>query len=327
MESNQHGGIYIVEKIDSLFIAGNGFDIAHGIPSKYSEFRKYLIKKDPEVLKFRDEKIYMEDFDYLTPEEFAVEILLNTMDKVDGEDWENFEAALAHIDFSNKFPTPNHKENETEEEDNVLMKDYLLYMDMLSSGFISCTKWWQVLFQKWIREVQIPIKICNYSCRKSLKELFQENEMLFFSFNYTKTLEKIYGIKDVTHIHNYVGQRLVFGHGEDNATYETQDADSLLGSSFLDDMVMSFRKDTDLAMIRCKKFFKKLNPNIDRVYSYGFSYGKVDSVYIKRIINSISPDTKWYFTEFEARDSELLRIKKIKLRNYGFKGTFDVYEG
>ena len=90
---------------------------------------------------------------------------------------------------------------------------------------------------------------------------------------------------------------------------------------------MSFRKDTDFAMIRCKKFFKKLNPNIDRVYSYGFSYGKVDSVYIKRIINSISPDTKWYFTEFEARDSELLRIKKIRLRNYGIKGTFDVYEG
>lgn len=269
----------------------------------------------------------MEDTKYLSPEEFAAEILLNTMDKVDGEDWKNFEAALAHIDFCSKFPIPNHKDNETDEEDNALMKYYLLYMDMLSSGFIYCTKWWQVLFQNWIREVQIPIKIYNYSCKKDLKELFQENEMLFFSFNYTKTLEKIYGIKDVTHIHNYVGQRLVFGHGEDNATYEEQDAYFSLGSSFLDDMVMSFRKDTDFAMIRCKKFFKRLTPNIDRAYSYGFSYGKVDGVYIKRIINSISPDTKWYFTEFEARDSEALRIKKIKLRNYGFKGTFDTYEG
>lgn len=53
-----------------------------------------------------------------------------------------------------------------------------------------------------------------------MKELFQEPEMLFFSFNYTKTLEKIYDIKEVTHIHNYVGQKLVFGHGEDNAIYE-----------------------------------------------------------------------------------------------------------
>ena len=302
-----------MENVDSLFIAGNGFDIAHGIPSKYSEFRRYLINNYPEILKFRDEKIYMQDFDYLSPEEFAAEILLNTMDKVEGEDWENFEAALAYIDFSDKFPVPSHRENETEEEDNALMKDYLLYMDMLSSVFISCTKWWQILFQNWIRQVQIPIKICNYSSKKNLKELFLENKMLFFSFNYTKTLEKIYGIKDVTHIHNYVGQKLVFGHGEDDPMYDEQDEYFSISSFFLDDMVMSFRKDTDFAMIRCKKFFKSLTTDIDKVYSYGFSYGKVDSVYIKRIINRISPDAKWYFTEFEARDSESLRIKKNQI--------------
>lgn len=311
----------------SLFIAGNGFDIAHGIPSKYCEFRKYIIRTHPDALKYRDEKIYVEDYDYIFPEEFAAEILLSTMDKVNGENWENFEAALAQIDFSNKFPSPNHKENETEEEDNALMKDYLLYMDLLSGGFIACTKWWQDFFQKWIREVQITIKICNYNSKKSLKELFQQTDMLFFSFNYTKTLEKIYGIKDVTHIHNCVGQKLVFGHGEDGATYQEQNTEMLLGSSFLDDMVMSFRKDTEFPMIRYKKFFKKLNCNVDKVYSYGFSYGKVDGVYIKRIINSILPDAVWYFTEFEAKDSEALRIKKIKLRNYGFKGTFDIYEG
>ena len=92
-------------------------------------------------------------------------------------------------------------------------------------------------------------------------------------------------------------------------------------------MIMSFRKDTQFPMIRCKKFFKKLNHNIDKVYSYGFSYGKVDGTYIKRIISSISPNAVWYFTEFETEDSESLRIKKIKLRNYGFKGTFGVYNG
>ena len=63
------------------------------------------------------------------------------------------------------------------------------------------------------------------------------------------------------------------------------------------------------------------------MYSYGFSYGKVDSVYIKRIIKSISSDATWYFTRFEAKDTKSLRMKKIKLRKYGFKGNFDVYEG
>ena len=307
--------------MSSLFIVGNGFDIAHGIPSKYSEFRKYIIRNYPDALKYRDEKIYVEDYDYFIPEEFAAEILLSTMDKVNGENWENFEASLAHIDFCNKFPGPNHK------EDNSLMLNYLLYMDLLSSGFIACTKWWQDFFQNWIGEVQKTIKICNYDSRKSLRELFKEKDMLFFSFNYTKTLEIIYGIKHVTHIHNYVGKKLVFGHGEDDATYQESNDDLSVGSSFLDDMVMSFKKDTDSSMARCKKFFKKLDCKVDKVYSYGFSYGKVDGVYIKRLINNISPEAVWYFTEFEAKDSEALRIKKIKLRNYGFKGTFDVYEG
>ena len=64
-----------------------------------------------------------------------------------------------------------------------------------------------------------------------------------------------------------------------------------------------------------------------KVYSYRFSYGKVDAVYIKRIIKSISSDATWYFTKFEARDAKTFRMKQIKLRKYGFKGNFDVYEG
>jgi len=70
-----------------------------------------------------------------------------------------------------------------------------------------------------------------------------------------------------------------------------------------------------------------LQHNVDTVYSYGFSYGKVDGVYIKEIIKRISPEATWYFTSFESQDKNSLRIKKIKLRNYGFKGTFGEYLG
>ncbi len=68
----------------------------------------------------------MLDYKYINEKEFAAEILLSTMDKVGGENWNNFEEALAYIDFSNKLPRPNHKEDETEEEDNILMKDYFI---------------------------------------------------------------------------------------------------------------------------------------------------------------------------------------------------------
>ena len=35
----------MAEKPDSLFLVGNGFDIAHGIPSGYNEFRKDIQKR------------------------------------------------------------------------------------------------------------------------------------------------------------------------------------------------------------------------------------------------------------------------------------------
>lgn len=285
----------------------------------------------PEALNLRDEVVYLEDFEDIDPNEFAAEILLNSMDKAAGEDWCNFEEALAHINFDNKFPMPNHKEDETDEEDQELMQECLLYMDMLTSGFINCSKIWQDFFRMWIKNIQQRIDGSEFMPKKTLIELFSDRNMHFFTFNYTKTLQKLYGIKKVIHIHNRVGQKLIFGHEKDAeiGLYQNLNFDDgpCISSSFLDEMILSFRKDTVSPLKKYNDFFKKLNYTIDEVYSYGFSYGKVDSVYIKKIISSISPNATWYFTEFESDDSAALRIKKIKLRKYGFKGTFDIFKG
>lgn len=315
----------------SLFISGNGFDIAHGIPTKYSDFRSFVISTYPEALEMRDEVVCLKDFENIDPNEFSAEILLHTMDTMAGENWCDFENALAYISFNRKFPMANHKENETEKEDQELMEHYLLYMDLLTGGFISCSKIWQDFFRLWIKDVQKKIDNEQYSSRDTLSFLLSKPDMQFFTFNYTKTLQKLYGIKKVIHIHNRVGQKLIFGHGKNNVMYDPLLTDFSEGpcysSSFLDDMVMSFKKNTNSPLKKYNNFFKGLNHTIEKVYSYGFSYGKVDSVYIKKIVDGISPNATWYFTEFEAKDSEAIRIKKIKLRKYGFKGQFDVYQG
>lgn len=315
--------------MSSLFIAGNGFDLAHGIPSKYSDFRNFIIERFPEALNYRDDIIFLEDCPDIYEDEFAAEILLHTMDKICGEDWYDFEQALAKIDFNDKFPKPNHKENETEEEDNALMKDYLLYMDMLSSGYINCAKRnWQEFFRIWIKSIEESIDHQIYKAKDSLLHLFNQNDFQFITFNYTKTLQTLYGVKKVIHIHNRSGQKLIFGHGEKNVSYGVASDSSLhISSSFLDDMVNQFKKDTESPLKKYSDFFRKLDQSVNKVYSYGFSYGKVDSIYIKKIISRISPDTIWYFTEHEAQNKEMLRIKKIKLRSYGFHGNFDIFNG
>ena len=35
-------------KMDKLYIIGNGFDCAHGLPTKYSDFRKYVVSQIPD---------------------------------------------------------------------------------------------------------------------------------------------------------------------------------------------------------------------------------------------------------------------------------------
>ena len=321
------GGTYI----SSLFIAGNGFDIAHGIPSTYGHFRSFIIDLFPDAVDFRDEVVYLEEMETFYIDEFAAEILLNSMDKAAGKNWSHFEEALAHINFDDKFPKPNHKEDETEEEDNELMGRYMLYMGVLTSGFINCTKEWQKIFKWWLKDIQQRIDNSEFAPKSSLVELFGNDTFQFFTFNYTKTLQRLYGIKKVIHIHNRVGQDLIFGHekNEDIGLYRsaTFEGGFSFSSSFLDDMIVSFKKDTASPLKKYHEFFKKLNPAIDKVYSYGFSYGKVDSVYIKKIIAAISPNATWYFTQFETEDAEALRIKKVKLRNYGFKGAFGVFQG
>ena len=45
--------------MSSLFITGNGFDIAHGIPTTYADFRNYVIDQYPEALTLRNEVVYI----------------------------------------------------------------------------------------------------------------------------------------------------------------------------------------------------------------------------------------------------------------------------
>lgn len=58
-----------------LYIIGNGFDLWHGIPSKYADFKAYVRQHDRELLRTVD--------DYLPA----------------GDDWSDLESALADLDI------------------------------------------------------------------------------------------------------------------------------------------------------------------------------------------------------------------------------------
>ena len=308
--------------MSSLFIIGNGFDLAHGMPTKYSDFRDFILYYYPKAKVNRDLPIDLDDYLFMEDDDMSAELLVYAMDHATGDTWSAFEEALHKINFNEKIPKRIHLENETEEEDHEGAKGYLLYVQPLISLFIDSTELWEDFFQAWMTAVEFAIENKIYPPRETIKSLIKTDSFRFFSFNYTGTLEKLYGVKRVVHIHNRVGQKLIFGHGEEEGMYNGE-----IMASFLDDMIRSFKKNTEKQIKKNKRFFKKLNSSVDKVYSYGFSYSSVDMIYIKTIISRISKDSIWYFTEFEAQNTEELQRRKNILRENGFEGDFDIYEG
>ena len=318
--------------MSSLFIIGNGFDIAHGIPTSYTEFRKWLIDRYPDALSFRETTMTLDEYGELPIDEVAAETLVYAMDNATGEEWQDFEDALGRINFYKKLPGPTDEEhNEDDPKHNEKMGRYLLRIDMLSNAIIkSAEEYWPSFFSDWIKSIEERIEHNDFCARHNLIALFSDSNNKYMTFNYTKTLQILYGVHVVKHIHNRVGQKLIFGHGNCHAKYNEPFFDegrAPVSSSFFDDFILAFQKDTSKQLRKYNDFFKRLDTSIDKIYSYGFSYSKVDNPYIKEVISRVSPNAIWYFTSYEAKNKEEIRKKKIKLRRYGFKGSFDYFDG
>ena len=311
----------------AIFILGNGFDLAHGLPSNYSDFKKYIIREYPDAKNDFGYRLYLEDYEEMSDVDFSSRLIVFAMNKTAGKDWNNFEDSLGYLTFQEKFPTRSKEDQEIDDEDDIM--SYLKACELIANLIKESTYVWQNFFSNWLKEVNGQIK---NTCEKNVKlaKCFEGNN-LFLSFNYTTVLEDLYGIKSVTHIHKKVGQQLIFGHGYNEPPINVPPISEPLtykpfvGSSTLDDIIMQFKKDSGSVMRKNISFFRSIKRTIDRVYSFGFSYSKPDAEYIKAIIKRISPEATWFFTEYESNDTENLRVKKVKLRNYGFKGQFGVF--
>ena len=301
-----------------LIIIGNGFDLAHRIPTSYNDFRKFLILNYPDAYQNKNRIIDISEIEDL--KSISVELMLYALDHANGDDWSDFEASLSRINFQDKFPRHEHREDP--EEDNSTAADYLMYIMELTEIFKHCVTLWNILLSDWIKEIERTIENKAYEPLEPICELLHGDAKIM-TFNYTKAVQFLYGKPRVKHIHNRVGQELVFGHSNVNPTYQ-EDCYNSLGSNFLDDILKMLYKDTKKQIKKYRDFFRKIDSSINEVYSYGFSYGMSDITYVKLIIENIAEDAVWYFTRFDSMNKEFMRRTKIKLRKLGFKGEFAI---
>lgn len=149
------------------------------------------------------------------------------------------------------------------------------------------------------------------------------------------TLEKVYGIKDVLHLHGGIPSCCeiapIMGHGNKyiidlyrRKAKEAQEEyvewyESICNA--IADFCESLYKDTDAIISENDDFFSALR-DVNQVVCLGLSFGDVDVPYLDRIEYEVRPETKWLV--YYHSDEDLKRLKSV----FGITGIsrkFEVY--
>ena len=308
---NNHSNCYLNE-MKGLYVIGNGFDIHHGIPSRYTDFREWLEDNNQK--------------------------LLSQMDSILGlcteEWWNEFEANLGEVSNVKEFSEEVAFENQP---------DYM--SDDFRSGDLDNARY------------EVKDKLGNLI--DELKDCFQKwasllppgddgeivlvntEDSFFLTFNYSLTLEKLYGIppEHILHIHGSSLDKdsIVVGHGRpyDEIRYELDDSlpdppDDVPIEEYSDwfqkesaeaaddyptqaakdeaaDAIFSIHKDVEGIIERNSAFFNSLK-DVERLHIYGLSFSDTDLPYLKAIFASIIPnrltvEISW----FSDKDKERIR--------------------
>lgn len=309
--------------MSNLFIIGNGFDISHGLPTAYENFRKFLFDKyeiDEEELEdftvIPEGGFYNDQTDEIEYDDYEIALFFSRlMFEIEGKDWSQFEENLAHLDMKSCIENQILPGFTLSEEMNICEGLARFIADNLSR----INKY----FKDWIKS----IKIGNDTQKKLSFEKLLTKEDLFLNFNYTRTLKEIYAVDNVCHIHGevQVKEELIFGHGEEweyNLAYNLKyiEAESILIQAF-----NCLKKRTEETLKSKINFFNKINKKVKKIYSYGFSYSSVDLIYIREICENLdSKNIIWHLNTYDDKEEKNKAFEKC-IRKCGFEGEFKKY--
>lgn len=264
-----------------LYIIGNGFDLRHGLPTKYENFKDWLSTNSPMT-------------------SYSLETMFNN----NGDLWSNFEEALGCYnpeEAINGFFDPIIMERLYPQGSEVVSLIHSLSYDEICS-----------LFCGWIRSINIE------GVRSLIKF---SSDALFLTFNYTKVLEEIYRIPEtrICHIHGYADDpdSIIFGHnnwidisriiGSQKGSREW-----ICQSNRLFELNLLYK---DTQTIISNTMFFNLLENLDVIYVLGHSLNSVDALYFQTIIHQ-NPEAKWII-DYNPRYPEEEHQKITTLTKWG----------
>lgn len=275
----------------NLFIIGNGFDLAHGMPTGYGDFRRWLLQDN------RFDVIHELQSAY--PAKINEDYLL----------WCDFEKALGEYDLDTVINWS---------WENLYLTVDSLGNQLFNSNFID-TQLPAIIdesFTRWVRSIPMP-NIEKYDCITK--------DSLYLTFNYTDTLEQLYEIPErhVLHIHGRAskGDKLVVGHNRtiNPADYWDDNLEMRENNERMQRLTdMNYLcKPVDEIIEQYDWYFKGLGYTED-IHILGHSCGEIDYPYFMKIKKSIPTDAIWHFNPYTTEDT--IRIEKfiqaIDITNY-----------
>lgn len=310
--------------MSNLFIIGNGFDLAHGMKTSYNHFKRFLeehynidSREKANALKIPTANIKCNETIYNINElAFFMHKVISTAEEImqskangKSDEWRCIEDSVGEIDYIKLLFLSDHR---VEFEDDVDVWTKYGQDELIASELAVPILSIKDFFKKWIKSIKIENSVVRKSDFIKLIDTYND---LFLNFNYTSTLQRVYGAKKVCHIHGNQFSDIVFGHNnENNLTVHTET---------LSEIHSLLRKDCKKAIYDNMPFFQKINDYINNIYSFGFSFSNADTYYIKEICNRLSTGTcVWHFNDYDK--DKLVKYKQIVKEN-GFSGELRTY--
>jgi Bacteriophage abortive infection AbiH len=150
-------------------------------------------------------------------------------------------------------------------------------------------------FVEWIRQLPIPLPAAIADRRLRI-----DPSATFLNFNYTKSLEQLYGIASGSNVQIHgdttsTPEALILGHGwgpserkslNDAIDHEAADTRVLEGNQIIDQYFEATFKPTTTVIARHQPFFSSLD-SVTEIITIGHSLGDVDLPYFREIVRHI----------------------------------------
>ncbi|GHV66828.1 hypothetical protein FACS1894199_11060 [Bacteroidia bacterium] len=273
----------------TLYIIGNGFDLYHDLPTKYSDFREYLQKHNSSL-------------EYLLETSFSVDL------------WSDFENHLSKLDLDAIF-SDNY--DILPDEDSDRDGDKYPFIDKMEQIKNDLTVGLKNALRDWILSLEYPANIDDLL-------LNLDKEAIFLTFNYSNTLEQFYKVKSnqIIYLHNKA-EKLNLNNIRPKERYYIEDnSDIIIGHNikklqfkipkvnrkgfktaysceegFEQIKLYDNFKDTEQIISEHSCFFNNLY-NIEKIIIIGHSLSDVDLQYFQEISKNTINAPKYKITYF-----------------------------